>query len=133
MEYRYIRRYAHSAFPIVGYRGNLRKTVSPSPSLCTATFMDDHTTGNNNTVVSGGGPLETSKSERHVWLMKCPPMVSRSLQQQSLSYTTNEDNNNSSGPAAKVIVAVDPLLPNNDFSSTQVSPPSPFSMFLFYT
>ncbi|KAM7499166.1 hypothetical protein LguiA_023580 [Lonicera macranthoides] len=86
--------------------------------------MDDHTTGTNNnntnTVVSGGGPLETSKSERHVWLMKCPPMVSRSLRQQSPSYTTNEDNNNSSsGPAAKVIVAVDPLLPNNDFSSTQ--------------
>ncbi|XP_076926529.1 uncharacterized protein LOC143589731 [Bidens hawaiensis] len=50
--------------------------------------------------------LETMKSERHVWLMKCPPIVSPSLtHKQSL--------------AAKVIVTVDPLLPNNDFSSTQ--------------
>lgn len=70
---------------------------------------------------NGGGQtsLETVKSERHVWLMKCPPIVSRSLMQQQQLQTHIDS---SSGPVgAKVIVSVDPLLPNNDFSSTQVS------------
>nr|XP_043613606.1 general transcription factor IIF subunit 2-like [Erigeron canadensis] len=61
-------------------------------------------------------PLETMKSERHVWLMKCPPIVSRSLSQSEITMQTDS----SAGPVgAKVIVTVDPLLPNNDFSSTQ--------------
>lgn len=62
-----------------------------------------------------GGLLDSSKSERHVLLMKCPPMVSRSLKSplSSSSYF-------SGGPSAKVIVTLDPLLPNDDFSSTQV-------------
>ncbi|KAL7590560.1 uncharacterized protein LOC111877196 isoform X1 [Lactuca sativa] len=73
---------------------------------------------------NGGGQqlLETTKSERHVWLMKCPPIVSRSLtqqqQQQQPQLSTPLDA--SSAPiGAKVVVTVDPLLPNNDFSSTQ--------------
>ncbi|KAK9073764.1 hypothetical protein SSX86_006358 [Deinandra increscens subsp. villosa] len=72
---------------------------------------------------SGGQPaLETIKSERHVWLMKCPPIVSRSLTQTS-QLSTPLDSSSSSVPiGAKVIVTVDPLLPNNDFSSTQVLP-----------
>ncbi|XP_071732891.1 uncharacterized protein [Rutidosis leptorrhynchoides] len=53
--------------------------------------------------------LETIKSDKHVWLMKCPPIVSRSLTQID----------SSSAPiGAKVIVTVDPLLPNNDTQFT---------------
>ncbi|MFS7960480.1 putative transcription initiation factor IIF, beta subunit [Helianthus anomalus] len=66
---------------------------------------------------TGGGvqqSLETMKSERHVWLMKCPPIVSRSLTQKQSESSTD------SPIGAKVVVTVDPLLPNNDFSSTQV-------------
>ncbi|KAJ0538296.1 putative DNA helicase [Helianthus annuus] len=65
---------------------------------------------------TGGGvqqSLETMKSERHVWLMKCPPIVSRSLTQKQSESSTD------SPIGAKVVVTVDPLLPNNDFSSTQ--------------
>ncbi|KAL4575174.1 hypothetical protein LXL04_022016 [Taraxacum kok-saghyz] len=61
--------------------------------------------------------LETSKSEKHVWLMKCPPIVSRSLTQQQPQFSTPIDA--SSAPiGAKVIVTVDPLLPNNDSQFT---------------
>lgn len=80
--------------------------------------MDDQfrTTTNGNNGGGGGmvGLLDSSKSERHVLLMKCPPMVSRSLKSRlsSSSYF-------SGGPSAKVIVTLDPLLPNDDFSSTQ--------------
>ncbi|RAL40273.1 hypothetical protein DM860_006343 [Cuscuta australis] len=65
--------------------------------------------------------LETSKAERHVWLMKCPPIVSRVLQQHhSTPPSVSTDNiSPSDRPVAKVIVAVDPLLPNDDFASTQ--------------
>ncbi|CAI9755800.1 unnamed protein product [Fraxinus pennsylvanica] len=72
--------------------------------------------------------LETSKAERHVWLMKCPPVVSRAMQNNHLpqpppppfSADGAKDPFCNSGPTvAKVIVSVDPLLPNNDFSSTQ--------------
>ncbi|KAJ9553703.1 hypothetical protein OSB04_017748 [Centaurea solstitialis] len=67
----------------------------------------------------GGGQkvLETSKSERHVWLMKCPPIVSKSLTQQPPSPL---DSASAAAPiGAKVIVAVDPLLPTDDYSSTE--------------
>ncbi|CAK9152237.1 unnamed protein product [Ilex paraguariensis] len=82
---------------------------------------DPNSTANTNAATSttincgDSSPLETSKSERHVWLMKCPPVVSRSLKQ-SPSY---DDSSSSGGPVAKVIVAVDPLLPNDNFNSTQ--------------
>ncbi|KAI3734784.1 hypothetical protein L6452_14263 [Arctium lappa] len=71
-------------------------------------------------VNSGGGQklLETSKSERSVWLMKCPPIVSRSLAQQQPQLPSPLDS--SSAPiSAKVIVSVDPLLPYDDCTSTQ--------------
>ncbi|KAL8257705.1 hypothetical protein R6Q59_029746 [Mikania micrantha] len=64
-------------------------------------------------------PLETIKSERHVWLMKCPPIVSHSLTQKKQSESSTPIDASSSPIGAKVIVTVDPLLPNNDFSSTQ--------------
>ncbi|CAH9077279.1 unnamed protein product [Cuscuta europaea] len=69
--------------------------------------------------------LETSKAERHVWLMKCPPIVSRVLKHQNFTPPSISTHPNSSSalssdkPVAKVIVAVDPLLPNDDFASTQ--------------
>ncbi|KAL2512761.1 Transcription initiation factor IIF [Abeliophyllum distichum] len=72
--------------------------------------------------------LDASKAERHVWLMKCPPVVSRAMQNNHLpqpppppfSADGAKDPFSNSGPTvSKVIVSVDPLLPNNDFSSTQ--------------
>ncbi|KAK2979270.1 hypothetical protein RJ640_021970 [Escallonia rubra] len=83
--------------------------------------MEDHPTANatatagNITTTVVNAQLETSKSERHVWLMKCPPIISRSLQ----SPPPNSSSSEFSGAVAKVIVTVDPLLPNDNFSSTQ--------------
>ncbi|CAN1256721.1 Transcription initiation factor IIF subunit beta [Linum perenne] len=71
-------------------------------------------TNNKNTRPGGvtiGGFLETSKSERSVWLMKCPSLVSHSLRSPS--------SDDISSPVAKVIVSVDPLNSNADDSSTQ--------------
>ncbi|KZV57478.1 general transcription factor IIF subunit 2-like [Dorcoceras hygrometricum] len=62
--------------------------------------------------------LDTGKADRHVWLMKCPPVVARAMQ----SHHPPPPPFTSSAPpcptVAKVIVTVDPLLPNDD-SSTQ--------------
>ncbi|KAK1415669.1 hypothetical protein QVD17_31454 [Tagetes erecta] len=67
--------------------------------------------------------LETTKSERHVWLMKCPPIVSRSLTQKQSQSTMPPDDTppppTMTTTNAKVTVTVDPLLPNEDCSSTQ--------------
>ncbi|KAL2555514.1 Transcription initiation factor IIF [Forsythia ovata] len=70
--------------------------------------------------------LEASNAERHVWLMKCPPIVSRAMQNNHLpppppcSADGAKDPITNSGPTvSKVTISVDPLLPNNDFSSTQ--------------
>ncbi|KAL3810487.1 hypothetical protein ACJIZ3_000011 [Penstemon smallii] len=64
--------------------------------------------------------LDLSKAERHVWLMKCPPVVSRTMRLPENHQPLPPSSAASSGHnVAKVIVAVDPLLPNEDFSSTQ--------------
>ena len=67
--------------------------------------------------------LDTSKADRRVWMMKCPPVVARAMQ----SNTTHPQppppfpSDPSVGQIfAKVVVAVDPLHPNDDLSSTQV-------------
>ncbi|KAK4403874.1 hypothetical protein Sango_0756000 [Sesamum angolense] len=64
--------------------------------------------------------LETSKAERHVWLMKCPPVVSRAMQNHQrhppLPFSSDAGSGKTIG---KVVVSVDPLGPNDDFSSTQ--------------
>lgn len=52
--------------------------------------------------------LETGKSERSVWLMKCPVVVSN-------SWKTAADNE----PISKVVVSLDPLRPESP-SSLQV-------------
>ncbi|KAJ7957814.1 transcription initiation factor IIF subunit beta-like [Quillaja saponaria] len=49
---------------------------------------------------SNGGNLETSKAERSVWLMKCPPVVAKSWQSQPPSRPH---------PVAKVVLSLDPL------------------------
>ncbi|KAG6402285.1 hypothetical protein SASPL_139163 [Salvia splendens] len=66
--------------------------------------------------------LDTSKADRRVWMMKCPPVVARAMQ----SNTTHHQpppplpSDPSAGQIfAKVVVAVDPLHPNDDLSSTQ--------------
>lgn len=64
--------------------------------------------------------VETGRSERHVWLMKCPPVVTQAMQNTN-RHTQLLPSDASAGPiVAKVIVAVDPLRPNDDSSSTQV-------------
>ncbi|KAJ8762137.1 hypothetical protein K2173_007287 [Erythroxylum novogranatense] len=50
---------------------------------------------------TGGGFLETVKSDRSVWLMKCPLSVAKSWQSQSSS--------SESHPLAKVVLSLDPL------------------------
>lgn len=57
------------------------------------------------------GYVDTSKAEKAVWLMKCPPVVSRSL---------SHPNSDPSRPVAKVVVSIDPLNSNdNDDSPPQ--------------
>ncbi|KAG9156170.1 hypothetical protein Leryth_015585 [Lithospermum erythrorhizon] len=65
--------------------------------------------------------LETWKSERHVWLMKCPSVVSRFLHPHQTPDALNgfPISINNDAPIAKVTVIVDPLLPTEDISSTQ--------------
>ncbi|XAR52387.1 DNA helicase [Bertholletia excelsa] len=62
-----------------------------------------------------GGVLETTKSERAVWLMKCPPVVSRNLQRPPCSSSSSLFD--SSRPVAKVVVSIDPL--HDDAASRQ--------------
>ena len=69
---------------------------------------------------SNNANVDTSRSERAVWLMKCPPVVSRSLSSSSAS--------DSLRPVAKVIVSLDPLLANDDDDS----PPQVLYLFVFY-
>ena len=59
----------------------------------------------------GSGYLDTSKAERAMWLMKCPPLVSRSL---------SAPPSDPSRPLAKVVVSIDPL---NSSDANDDSPP----------
>lgn len=67
--------------------------------------------------------LDTSKADRRVWMMKCPPVVARAMQSNSAHHQPPPlfPSDPSAGQIfAKVVVAVDPLHPNDDLSSTQV-------------
>lgn len=66
--------------------------------------------GNGNNIIEEF--LDTSKAERAMWLMKCPPLVSRSLQ-------FPPDASDPARPVAKVVLSIDPLRSNDD-SSPQV-------------
>ncbi|GAA0166588.1 hypothetical protein LIER_21709 [Lithospermum erythrorhizon] len=59
---------------------------------------------NGGDIVNGGIPVDTAKSDRAVWLMKCPPVVSKAWQNHSAE----------SPPVAKVVVSLDPLQSNPD-------------------
>ncbi|URD81575.1 Transcription initiation factor IIF [Musa troglodytarum] len=56
--------------------------------------------------------LETGRAERSVWLMKCPPVVSRSWQSSSAS----ADSSNPNPVVAKVVLSLDPLRPDGPSS-----------------
>ncbi|KDP25732.1 hypothetical protein JCGZ_23953 [Jatropha curcas] len=58
-----------------------------------------------------GGPVETARAEKAVWLMKCPALVSRSLKNPTLD--------DPSRPVAKVVLSIDPLNSGDDNSSRQ--------------
>ncbi|XAR61698.1 DNA helicase [Bertholletia excelsa] len=62
--------------------------------------------------ISSNATLDTGKSERSVWLMKCPLVVSKSWQAQAQPHSTASD----SQPVAKVVVSVDPLRPEDPSS-----------------
>ncbi|XP_057468790.1 uncharacterized protein LOC130758000 isoform X1 [Actinidia eriantha] len=63
-----------------------------------------------NSSSSNNGGLDTGKSEKSVWLMKCPLVVAKSWQSQSHSSASD------SHPVAKVVVSVDPLHPEEPSS-----------------
>ncbi|KAK8999367.1 hypothetical protein V6N11_070537 [Hibiscus sabdariffa] len=63
--------------------------------------------------------LETSKAERSVWLMKCPRLVSRSLQPPPLSSSSSSSSSASPSQAvAKVILSIDPRVSSDDNDSS---------------
>ncbi|CAI0442826.1 unnamed protein product [Linum tenue] len=91
----------------------MEEAPSSKPAT-TSNKSHKHNNGNNNGNQTGvviGGFLETTKSDRSVWLMKCPSLVSRSLR--------SPFPDDPSRPVAKVVVSVDPLNSNDDESSTQ--------------
>lgn len=69
---------------------------------------EEQKSSNNNNGSVNKSKLETGKSERSVWLMKCPVVVSN-------SWKTAADNE----PISKVVVSLDPLCPESP-SSLQV-------------
>ncbi|XP_074572943.1 uncharacterized protein LOC141829384 [Curcuma longa] len=56
-------------------------------------------------------PLETGRAERSVWLMKCPPVVSRSWQASAAGSSTSPN-----PVVAKVVLSLDPLHPDDPSS-----------------
>ncbi|KAF7820108.1 general transcription factor IIF subunit 2 [Senna tora] len=64
--------------------------------------------------ISNNVYLDTSRAEKAVWLMKCPPLVSRSLRASPSDASVDP-----SRPVAKVVVSVDPLKSNDDDYSPQ--------------
>ncbi|KAL8051788.1 hypothetical protein ABFX02_06G171500 [Erythranthe guttata] len=84
------------------------KNAAPATAAAAATSTSDNI------------HLDTSKAERHVWLMKCPPVVSRAMQNNQHQPPPPFSSDAEAGQiVGKVIVSIDPLLPNDDGSSTQ--------------
>ncbi|KAG8657479.1 general transcription factor IIF subunit 2 [Manihot esculenta] len=77
--------------------------------------MDESNNTNNNIkgsgVSTGGLLVETTRADKAVWLMKCPALVSHSL--------NNPSSDDLSRPIAKVILSIDPLNSSDDNSSRQ--------------
>uniref|UniRef100_A0A7N1A7R3 Transcription initiation factor IIF subunit beta n=1 Tax=Kalanchoe fedtschenkoi TaxID=63787 RepID=A0A7N1A7R3_KALFE len=55
------------------------------------------------TTTTNSAYLDATRSERSVWLMKCPPLLTRSIQ-----------TSDPSRPFGKVVVSIDPLSTDND-------------------
>ena len=53
--------------------------------------------------------LETARADRSVWLMKCPPVVSRAWEAASASASSSSDAANPNPVVAKVVLSLDPL------------------------
>ncbi|KAJ0963373.1 hypothetical protein J5N97_028495 [Dioscorea zingiberensis] len=62
----------------------------------------------------GGNVLETGRADRSVWLMKCPPVVSRAWQ--SAAASSSSDPAVAQPVVAKVVLSVDPLCPDGPSS-----------------
>ncbi|XP_039067348.1 general transcription factor IIF subunit 2-like [Hibiscus syriacus] len=62
--------------------------------------------------------LETSKAERSMWLMKCPRLVSRSLQRPQPSSSSSSASASPSHAVAKVILSIDPRVSSDDNDSS---------------
>ncbi|CAL9776541.1 unnamed protein product [Musa acuminata subsp. burmannicoides] len=60
----------------------------------------------------GRSVLETGRAERSVWLMKCPPLVSRSWK----SAAASADPSNPNPAVGKVVLSLDPLRPDDPSS-----------------
>lgn len=88
-----------------------RETKVPS-------MEDDNSNKDNITV-------DTTRADRAVWLMKCPPVVSKAWQAAASSSTAD------SPPVAKVVVSLDPLRAD-DPSSLQVKFYNPLSLCALY-
>ncbi|KAK4279706.1 hypothetical protein QN277_011442 [Acacia crassicarpa] len=74
--------------------------------------MDDQAENPNGSgrIISNNVYLDTSKADKAVWLMKCPPLVSCSLR------SPPSDAADASRPVAKVVLSLDPLNCNDDSS-----------------
>ena len=64
--------------------------------------------------------LETARADRSVWLMKCPPVVSRAWEAASASASSSSDAANPNPVVAKVVLSLDLL--SNEEPSLQASP-----------
>lgn len=53
---------------------------------------------------NGNGAVDTTKADKSVWLMKCPPVLSKSWQAKAASGDHR--------PVAKVVISLDPLRPD---------------------
>ncbi|KAL8459078.1 hypothetical protein ACS0TY_035682 [Phlomoides rotata] len=85
---------------------------------------DDHS--------KGDSAVDTSKADRSVWLMKCPPVVSKAWQSSAASATADTP------PIAKVVVSLDLLKPDSSLQFTMdmagseaVNMPKSFSLNMF--
>ncbi|CAL5383515.1 unnamed protein product [Camellia sinensis] len=85
--------------------------------------MEEERSNNNrsSSSSSSNGGLDTGKSERSVWLMKCPLVVAKSWQSHSAAASSD------SPPLSKVVVSVDALRPE-DSSSLQLVIARTFTM-----
>ncbi|KAB2030966.1 hypothetical protein ES319_D05G270500v1 [Gossypium barbadense] len=62
---------------------------------------------------NNGGFLDMGKTDRSVWLMKCPVVVAKSWKSQLASSSSSSSSSSDSQPLAKVVFSLDPLKPDD--------------------